>query len=101
MKFQPISAFPPVERDLALVVDKDRPAAELEAVIRETAGPLLRELTLFDLYSGPQIPEDKKSLAFSLVFQSDERTLTDEEINTILDDVLKAVNVKLGATLRQ
>ncbi|MDQ7062709.1 MAG: phenylalanine--tRNA ligase subunit beta [candidate division KSB1 bacterium] len=101
LKFQPISAFPPVERDLALVVDKDRPAAELEAVIRETAGPLLRELTLFDLYSGPQIPEDKKSLAFSLVFQSDERTLTDEEINTILDDVLKAVNVKLGATLRQ
>ncbi len=101
LQLSKISAFPPVERDLALVVNDDLPSAELERIIREAAGPLLRDLTLFDLYSGPQVPENKKSLAFSLVFQADDRTLTDEEVNHILNQVLQAAEAKVGAVLRQ
>ena len=99
-RFKPIPAYPPVERDLALVLNDDIPAGAVEDAIRESAGPWLKQLTLFDVFRGKQIPQGKKSLAFSLIFQSEERTLRDEEVNEAIEHILQRVAEQFGATLR-
>lgn len=78
--FEPISAFPRVERDLALVVPEERPAADVQDLLERAALENLVEIRLFDLYRGDQVPRGTKSLAFRLVFQSAERTLTDADV---------------------
>ncbi|HEY44956.1 MAG TPA: phenylalanine--tRNA ligase subunit beta [Anaerolineae bacterium] len=97
---EPVPAFPPVLEDLAVVVDEEVPANEVEALLRRTGGRLLIEVTLFDLYRGEQIPEGKKSLAYSLVYQAPDRTLTDEEVAKIRARVIKKLESELGAKLR-
>lgn len=94
------SKFPAVVQDLALVVDDDLPAETLRDEIRRAGQDLLADVTVFDLYRGPQVPEGKKSIAFSLCFQAGDRTLTEEEASRRRDGILKAVGEKLGATLR-
>lgn len=94
-----IPRFPAAKRDLALVVSKDISAKQLEDTIREAGGDLVRDVTLFDLYEGKQIPEGKRSLAYSLTFRRDEGTLTDEEVNEILSRVQDAL-YQIGAALR-
>jgi phenylalanyl-tRNA synthetase beta chain len=97
---EPVPAFPPVLEDLAVVVDEGMPAGEVEAVLRRAGGRLLVDVTLFDLYRGEQIPEGKKSLAYSLVYQAPDRTLTDEEVAKIRTRVIKKLESELGAKLR-
>jgi phenylalanyl-tRNA synthetase beta chain len=97
---EPVPAFPPVLEDLAVVVDEQVPADEVEALLRRAGGGLLIEVTLFDLYRGEQIPEGKKSLAYSLVYQAPDRTLTDEEVAKIRARVIKKLESELGAKLR-
>jgi phenylalanyl-tRNA synthetase beta chain len=97
---EPIPDQPPVLEDLALVVDDRVPAGEIEALIRQTGGNTLREVRLFDVYRGEQVGEDKKSLAYSLVYQDPEKTLTDKDVLAIRNKIVKRLENELGAQLR-
>ena len=99
--YQPISRFPAVIQDIALVVDEEVSAVRVRELILEAGGELLREAVLFDLYRGEQIPEGKKSLAYSLTFQADDRTLTDEEVERIRQRIQRQLEKKIGAKLRE
>ncbi len=99
-KYEKISRYPYSDRDLAVVVGEQLAAASLSSAITEAGGEILRRVFLFDTYRGKQVADGKKSLAFSLRFQSDERTLTDEEITTALTRVIHALEEKFGARLR-
>jgi phenylalanyl-tRNA synthetase beta chain len=95
-----ISAFPPVYLDLAFVVADAVTAAELEASIRDAAGELLESLRLFDVYTGPQIGADRKSLAYSLTLRAPDRTLSGEEAGVVRDRVIAVVEREQQAELR-
>lgn len=91
---------PPVLEDLALVVDDDLPADDVQSLILQTGGETLTEARLFDVYRGEQLGEGKKSLAYSLVYQHPEKTLTDNEVAAIRDKIVKRLEKELGAKLR-
>ena len=97
--FQSLPRYPAIERDLAFVVDRKQAVGELIAELQELGGELLKEVTLFDLYEGKPIPADKKSVAFALRFQGD-RTLTDGEINSIMEGLVTGLSTKFGAEIR-
>ena len=98
--YQPISRHQELTRDLALVVDQQVPAQDIQGTIVRQGGELLRSVTLFDVYTGDPIPEGKKNLTYSLVYQSQERTLTDAEANTLQERILRTLNEDFGAVLR-
>jgi phenylalanyl-tRNA synthetase beta chain len=100
-KYQKISRFPAAERDMAVVVGEEVEAAGVTAAIWETGGEILRNVLLFDVYRGAQVESGKKSLAFSLRFQSDERTLTDEEVTAVFDKIVQTLDTRFGAQLRR
>jgi phenylalanyl-tRNA synthetase beta chain len=85
------SRHPDVERDLAIVVDESRPSGDVGALIRQTAGPLLREARLFDVYRGAPLGPDERSLAFRLRFAADDRTLTEAEVEVAMAAVTEAL----------
>jgi phenylalanyl-tRNA synthetase beta chain len=95
-----VPRFPPVLQDLALVVDDGVRADELAGLIREAGGALLSAVRLFDVYRGPQVPEGKKSLAFSLAFQAADRTLTEADVEAEKRRILTTVAARFGAQLR-
>jgi len=95
------SDYPAVERDLSFVASADLEAAELSRTLQGTGGALLSELTLYDLYTSEPIPENKKSLTYSLKFMSNERTLTEKEVDAIIDQMLQAVAQRHNAYLRE
>jgi phenylalanyl-tRNA synthetase beta chain len=100
VKFNPLPRFPVVQRDLSVVVDTAREAAELAAIIAGTeTEPIISDVRLFDVYRGASLPEGKKSLAFSFSFRSEEHTLTDAEISVAFDAVIAAL-AKNDAPLR-
>ncbi len=96
----PLSAHPPVYEDLAVVVDEEIPAVRLRDLITRAGSPLLRSVTLFDVYRGAQVGSGKKSLAYRLIYQAEDRTLTDEEVAQVRDEIVRLLREKLGATLR-
>jgi phenylalanyl-tRNA synthetase beta chain len=95
----PIPTHPPVYRDIAVVVPAARPSSEVEAVIWQSGGELLREVNLFDVYSGDPIPAGHKSLAYSMIFIPEGETLTDKQVNKIQKKIVDAL-AKTGAELR-
>jgi phenylalanyl-tRNA synthetase beta chain len=97
-KYQPISRYPSIARDIALLVDERITYQQIYAIIQDF--PLVNSVTLFDLYVGEQVPPGKKSLAFRIVYQSDTRTLTDEEVDNVQQQILESLSRELGATLR-
>jgi phenylalanyl-tRNA synthetase beta chain len=99
MRYQALPRFPVVERDLAFVLDGDRPptAAQVESIIRETAGSLLRRVVLFDVF---RFPDGRSSLAWRLLFQADDRTLTDDEVNAIQERIVRRITETFHITLR-
>ena len=99
-QFQPISKFPIVRRDIAVVVDEAISAANCLDVARVAAGELLRDLQLFDVYRGQGIDSGKKSLALGLIFQALSSTLTDEEVEQAVRRVLAQLRERVGGTLR-
>ena len=99
-QFLPISKFPAVRRDLAIVVDEAMSAARCMEVAREASGELLRDLQLFDVYRGQGIDSGKKSLALGLIFQALSSTLTDEEVEQAVKRVLAQLRERVGGTLR-
>ena len=98
--YQPLPKFPAVARDIAVVCGKDVPVGELADCIRRGAKGLLKDVALFDIYTGPGIPEDKKSVAFNLTLRSDERSLTAAEADEDVKSILALLQTELGATLR-
>ena len=98
--YQPLPRFPSAPRDLALVCDKSIPVAELRDAIRKSGTDLLKSAELFDIYTGPGIPPDKKSVAFNLTFRSDERNLTAAEVEEAVTRILDALRDSLDAVLR-
>jgi len=97
---KPVSRYPGVAEDLAVVVDEDVPAEEVRGVIVKAGGKLLANVKLFDIYRGDQIPAGQKSLAFSLFFQAPDRTLTDKEVRTHHHRIVKLLGKELGGKLR-
>lgn len=100
MKYKEISKFPVVKKDLSLVVDKNITAGEIASYIKKVAGSLLISTEVFDIYTGAGMEKNKKSIAYSLEFGTNDRTLTDEEINQILEKIIQNLE-KQGATLRK
>ena len=98
--FKNISKFPPVERDIAIVLGEDVAYEKVIDCIKKSAGANLDEVALFDIYRSEQIGKDKKSMAFNLIFRSDDRTLNVEEIDSVMNNLLTALKNELGAELR-
>ena len=95
MKYKEISKYPTVRKDIALVVDKSVTSEEIAKEIKKAAGSLLIKSEIFDVYTGKGILENKKSIAYSLVFGSMDRTLTDEEINNVFEKIIERLS-KIG-----
>ncbi len=95
-----VSRFPSVQRDLAVVVDRSVPDVEIKTAIEEAGGDLVRQVRLFDVYTGEAIGAGNKSLAYSLTYQSRERTLTDKEVDEVQARIVAALAQRFGATLR-
>lgn len=95
-----VKTYPPVYEDLAVVVDEGVTADRVEQVIRQSGGELLEGVQLFDQYRGEQIEAGKKSLAYALIYQAADRTLTDEEIAGVRAQIVEALNTEIGASLR-
>ena len=99
-RFDPISRFPAIRRDLALVLDESIPFADVERCVRSALPDLLRELVLFDVYAGERIDSGRKSLALGLILQASSQTLTDDEVEEAIQRVLSRLQSELGARLR-
>ena len=97
---QPLPAAPAIREDIALIVHASVPASEVEAVIRQAGGRLLKNAALFDVYTGDPIPPGRKSLAYSLVYQDDQKTLTDKQAARIRRKIIGAARHRLQAELR-
>ena len=100
MKYKEISKFPSVKKDLAVVIDKDITSEEIAKQIKKLAGNLLLGSKIFDVYTGENIEESKKSIAYSLECGAADRTLTDDEINAILEKIIAGLE-KQGAIIRK
>lgn len=101
MKYKEFSKFPSINKDIALVVDKKSVSKDIEKVIKSAGGILLTNIEVFDVYTGVGVGIDKKSIAYSLTFSDMKKTLTDEEINGLMDKIIDAVSKKCGAELRK
>jgi phenylalanyl-tRNA synthetase beta chain len=97
---QPVPAFPPVLEDLALVVEENIPAERVAEVIKLGAGRIVTNITLFDVYRSEQIGKGKKSLAYSLTYQSVDKTLTDNDVAQVRGRIIRQLEQDLGARLR-
>jgi phenylalanyl-tRNA synthetase beta chain len=95
-----ISAHPPVYEDLAIVVDEGVPAVRIQDMIAQTGAPLVRSVLLFDVYRGEQLGAGRKSLAYRLTYQADDRTLTDREVAKLRGKIVRRLARELEATLR-
>ena len=98
--YTPLPKYPATSRDIALVVEEDMAVGDIEKVIKEAGGKLLREIRLFDVYRGPQVGENKKSVAFALTYRHDDRTLTDDDVNKVHNKILDDLREKLDIVLR-
>jgi phenylalanyl-tRNA synthetase beta chain len=97
---RPLPRFPAVQRDLAVVLPAAVPAAEVTVAIRAMPTPHLKRVSLFDVYAGEQVGPGKKSLAYSLLYQAEDRTLTDAEVNAMHQEVVERLRRSLGAEVR-
>jgi phenylalanyl-tRNA synthetase beta chain len=95
-----VITYPPVRQDLAFSIPEDVAAGDLVAAAREAAGAELRDMRAFDVYHGEQVGHGRKSVAFSVVFQSPERTLSDEDAARLRSAIVDALGQRFGAELR-
>ena len=98
-KYTGIARFPAVTRDISMVMDKNIMVGQVEAVIEKKGGKLLESYHLFDLYEGSQIAEGKKSVAYSITFRAQDRTLEDKDVNEIMEKILGELK-SMGIELR-
>ena len=106
-KYEEVPKFPAVERDIAIIVDESIEVGELEKAITKKCKKLLKgkksleELKLFDIYRDAKLGENKKSVAYSLIFRDKTKSLSDDEINPVMEEVIKELEEKFGAELRK
>jgi phenylalanyl-tRNA synthetase beta chain len=98
--FRPLSRFPEVRRDLALVVAQETRVGDLVAAIRASASALLRDVLVFDIYTGKGVESGRKSVALGLILQEFSRTLTDQEVDAEIESVVATLKHNFAATLR-
>lgn len=96
-----VPKFPEVRRDLSLVIDKNITFDKVETLARQTVKALLKNVNLFDVYEGDKLPADKKAYALSFALQDEQKTLTDTEIENVMNDLIKAYETKIGAVIRK
>ena len=101
IQYVPIPRYPCIERDIAVLVNEEIPASEITKVIKAFPSELIEEVSIFDYYKGSNIPSGKKSLAFSILYRSRERTLTDEEVEKLHSSVVEHIIRKTGGELRK
>ncbi|MDH4224679.1 MAG: phenylalanine--tRNA ligase subunit beta, partial [Deltaproteobacteria bacterium] len=99
-KMAPISLHPPIYEDLAFVVDGGVEARQVQGIIFQTGKPLVRHVALFDVYRGEKLGEGKKSLAYALTYQAEDRTLADTDVAKVRQKIIQRVERETGATLR-
>ncbi len=100
LKFKEVSKYPEVKKDMAFIVNKNVSAKEIMEQIKKSGGRLLTNIDVFDVYLGENIGSDEKSIAFSLTFSSNDKTLSDEEVTVVFDKIIVDVENKLNAKLR-
>lgn len=100
-KYTPIPKYPAVERDLAIVVDENIEVGQIESVISKKAKNILERAQLFDVYRSEKLGENKKSVAYELIFRAQDRTLTDNEIKNTMEAIIKELETTLNAELRE
>lgn len=101
IRYQPITKYPAVTRDLGVIVPEDVSAKDMMDTLRESGKDWLQEVRLFDLYKGKQIENGFKSMAFSLTWQAKDKTLTDDEVNALHQEIEKSLHDKYKADLRR
>ncbi len=100
VSYSPLAKTMPVKRDLALLLDSNVTMEQVEATVRESERRLLRDITLFDVYEGKNLPEGKKSYAIAITLQDAEKTLQDKQIEAVMSKIITNLTKKLGAELR-
>ena len=99
-KYKPLPKYPAILRDIAIVLDQDILVKDIEKNIWSKGQGLIEKVELFDIYIGDQIPDGKKSVAFSITYRSFERTLKDEEVSKVHDEIIKTLETTFNAKLR-
>jgi len=100
IQYKEVSKFPAVRRDLSLLIDENVSFDKLQFVAQKTERKLLKEVNVFDVYKGDKIPEGKKSYALSFILQDEEKTLTDKQIDAIVQKLIVNFEKELGAEVR-
>lgn len=100
-EYKELPKYPSITRDIALVVDEEVLVKQIEDIVKENSGDLVEEINLFDIYRGDQIPENKKSVAYSIVYRSRKKTLKDEEVSEVHQKIVEKLIDKLDASLRK
>ncbi|WP_156291407.1 phenylalanine--tRNA ligase subunit beta [Oceanobacillus salinisoli] len=98
--YQEIPKYPSVARDIAFILDKDVLAGDVKQLIEEVGAPLVKQVNIFDVYEGDNVPEGKKSIAYSLLYQDPNKTLKDDEVEASYGKIVEAVNKKFDAYIR-
>ena len=98
--YEPISKYPAITRDVALVIDKEVSNTEIEATLREKSNHHLEQIQLFDVYSGKHIPENKKSVAYTLTYRDKHNTLTEDEVNKEFEQAIAALKAAFEIEIR-
>lgn len=99
-RFSPIPKYPAVERDMAILVKDEVTSMQIENLVKASGGSILESVRMFDMYKGKQIPEGHKSVAYALIFRSEDKTLSDDEVNKVFDAILNKLEIELSAQLR-
>ena len=100
IKYKPVSKYPSIERDMAFILDKNILSSDIIKTVKKAGGRNLADIKVFDVYTGKGIDEDKLSIAFSLTFQDENKTLTDDEVNILFNKIITEVTKKYNAVLR-
>ncbi len=100
LKYKEASKYPTITKDVAFIVPKEMPSSEIEMVIKKVGGRMLHSIDVFDLYEGEHIENNMKSLAYNLLFMNTERTLTDDEVMKIFNDIIEKVTTTLNVSVR-
>ena len=100
MSYKDIPKFPSISKDIAFILDKEVTAGEVMATIKKAGGKLLQNITVFDVYTGENVEANKKSIAFALNFIDPNRTLTEEEVMVVFNNIIEKVQATHKAILR-
>jgi len=100
IKFKEASKYPEIIKDMAFIVKKETTSEDIENIIKRAGGRLLTNIHVFDVYTGENVNDDEKSIAYSLTFQDPNRTLTEEEVTEVFNNIIKNVEEKIDAKLR-